>query len=207
MTDSSVKNIIFDLGGVILNLSVANTLQAFSRLSGLPGKQIEKIFITAPEFEHYEKGMIDDAAFRQFIRRAYNVDCTDEEIDRCWNNMLLDLPEAKLDLLRKLKSRYNTFLLSNTNGIHLQYINDVIIPGKDRSDSLEDYFHKSYYSHRMGKRKPEPEIFEQVLEENNLVSGETLFLDDNALNTEGAEKIGIKSIYITSPDHIFDVFR
>lgn len=207
MPDSSVKNIIFDLGGVILDLSITDTLKSFSRLSGLSFKEIERIFISAPEFEHYEKGTLDDAGFRQFIRKAYHVDCTDEDIDACWNAMLLDLPTKKLELLETLKSRYNTFLLSNTNGIHLNYINQTILPKAAGISSLDDYFHKSYYSHRMGKRKPDAEIFEQVLEENNLQAAETLFLDDNGLNTEGAAKVGIRTVYITSSDQIFDVFR
>ena len=207
MPDSSVKNIIFDLGGVILDLSVADTLKSFSRLSGLSIKEIERIFITAPEFEHYEKGTLDDAGFRHFIRQAYRVDCTDSDIDACWNAMLVDLPASKLQLLESLKERYNTFLLSNTNGIHLNYINHTILPKTAGVTSLDNYFHRSYYSHRMGKRKPDAEIFEQVLEENNLLASETLFLDDNGLNTEGAAKVGIRTIYVTSSDQIFDVFR
>jgi glucose-1-phosphatase len=205
--DPSVKNIIFDLGGVILDLSVTDTLKSFSKLSGLSFKEIERIFISAPEFEHYEKGSLDDAGFRHFIRQTYRVDCSDADIDACWNAMLLDLPAKKLQLLENLKSRYNTFLLSNTNGIHLDYINQVILPKAAGIVSLDKYFHRSYYSHRMGKRKPDAEIFEQVLEENNLNASETLFLDDNGLNTEGAAKVGIKTIYITSSDQIFDVFR
>jgi glucose-1-phosphatase len=205
--DSSIRNIIFDLGGVLLNLSIANTLTSFANLSRVSPKEIERIFITAPEFEQYEKGLIDDAGFRDFIRKAYKVNASDADIDSCWNAMLLDIPVTKLELLKKLKTKYSIFLLSNTNGIHLNYINNVILPKTTGENNLDAYFYKSYYSQQMGKRKPEPEIFEQVLEENKLVAGETLFLDDNALNTEGAEKIGIKTIYITSPEHVFNVFR
>jgi glucose-1-phosphatase len=205
--DSSIKNIIFDLGGVILNLSINNTLTSFANLSQIPPKEIERIFISAPEFEHFEKGLIDDAGFRHFIRRAYKIQASDAEIDSCWNAMLLDIPVEKLELLKKLKKQYTTFLLSNTNGIHLEYINNVILPKTTGENNLDEYFHKSYYSHRMGKRKPEPDIFEQVLTDNKLDSSETLFLDDNALNTEGAERVGIKTQYITSPEQVFNVFR
>jgi glucose-1-phosphatase len=205
--DSSIKNIIFDLGGVILNLSINNTLTSFANLSQIPPKEIERIFISAPEFEHFEKGLIDDAGFRQFIRKAYKIQASDAEIDSCWNAMLLDIPVEKLELLKKLKKQYTTFLLSNTNGIHLEYINNVILPKTTGENNLDEYFHKSYYSHRMGKRKPEPDIFEQVLTDNKLESSETLFLDDNALNTEGAVKVGIKTQYITSPEQVFNVFR
>jgi glucose-1-phosphatase len=205
--DSSIKNIIFDLGGVILDLSINNTLTSFANLSRIPPKEIERIFITAPEFEHYEKGLIDDAAFRDFVRKAYKMQASDTEIDSCWNAMLLDIPPEKLELLKQLKKRYTTFLLSNTNGIHLHYINQVILPKITGENNLDAYFHKSYYSHRMGKRKPEPEIFEQVLVENELDHAQTLFLDDNALNTEGAGKVGIKTVYITSPEQVFNVFK
>ena len=192
---------------MILDLSINNTLQAFSRLSGLSFKEIERIFISAPEFERYEKGEIDDVEFRDFIRRAYKVQQSDQEIDQCWNAMLVTIPPAKLDLLNTLKSRYRVFLLSNTNGIHLHHINRTILPALTGENSLDQYFHKSYYSHQLGMRKPDVEIFEHVLDDNDLVAEETLFLDDNALNTEGAAKAGIKTVYITSPEQVFHVFR
>ena len=144
--DSSIKNIIFDLGGVLLNLSTGATLVSFSLLSGKPKKEIKKIFESAPEFEQYERGEINDSEFRDFIRNIYHVDATDDQIDQCWVAMLKELPAEKLTLLTHLKTSYTTFLLSNTNSIHLEYFNAISLKPFG-VNSFESYFHNDYYSH------------------------------------------------------------
>lgn len=204
---SSVKNLIFDLGGVILELSVDSTLQAFSELSNINKETVKQIFVSSPEFDLYEKGLINDDEFRDFIRSAYKITATDEQIDTCWNAMLLGIPLLKLTMLKKLKESYQVFLLSNTNNIHLHYINHTVLHSVTGERSLDTYFHKAYYSQQMKKRKPEPEIFLQVLHESNLDSSETLFLDDNVLNIEGANKVGINTVHVTTPDLILDMFK
>lgn len=204
-TDRSVKNLIFDLGGVILDLSVDTTLKSFAALSGLDENTVKKRFVTSSGFEEYEKGAIDDDAFRNFVREVYAVNATDEQLDTCWNAMLLGFPIAKLTLLETLKKSFNVFLLSNTNNIHLQHINNVLLKSI-QCESLDGYFHKAYYSHRMKKRKPDADIFQQVLEENNLKPEQTLFLDDNLPNVEGAAKLGIQTLHVTNPDIIYEYF-
>jgi HAD superfamily hydrolase (TIGR01509 family) len=97
-------------------------------------------------------------------------------------------------------------LLSNTNDIHLQHINNILLPQVNHHTSLDDFFHRAYYSHRMKKRKPDAEIFEQVLNEGNFLPGETLFLDDNQSNVEGAGKLGIKTLHVVNPDMVYDYF-
>lgn len=200
MAASSIKNLIFDLGGVILDLSVDKTLHAFSRLSGIEPGHVKKLFISSPEFEYYEKGQMNDAEFRDFVRKVYKLKTTDEAIDNCWNQMLLGLPLMKLELLNELKKYYSVYLLSNTNGIHLHHINEVILKNLTGQNNLDIYFHKAFYSHRMGKRKPDAEIFLQVLEDQNLLPGETLFLDDNSGNIDGATQLGIQTVYVVNPD-------
>jgi glucose-1-phosphatase len=202
-----VKNLIFDLGGVILDLSVESTIDEFSRIAGIEKTEAVRIFRNSAGFDVYEKGMMTDQQFREFVREAYNVKVSDEEIDRCWNAMLLGIPMNKLDLLLRLKEKYSVFLLSNTNNIHLHYINDIILKRLPGEKDLDRYFHKAYYSQRMLKRKPEPAIFQQVLDENNLRPGETLFLDDNALNVESAARLGIQTILITSTNQILEIFN
>ncbi len=206
MPTLQIKNIIFDLGGVILDLSVDDTLIAFSRLSGLPQEKVREMFLSAQGFEAYEKGLMDDDAFRDFVRELYGVNVDADDIDRCWNAMLVGFPVEKLQLLNRLKSRYRVFLLSNTNGIHLNYINGVLLPEATGQNNLDSYFHAAYYSHRMMKRKPEPEIFVEVLEDNKLDAAETLFLDDNAANVEAAIGVGIQGQLVDSRNFILDYF-
>ena len=203
---TTFRNIIFDLGGVILDLDVPRTLEAFSRASGLTIERVMHLFRSSAGFEKYERGEFDDDQFRSFVRRLYEISITDDELDQCWNAMLGPIPAAKLELLTRLKEKYPTYLLSNTNTIHLDYVNSVILPAQN-TPSLDDYFHRAYYSHFMGKRKPEPEIFEQVLAENNLKASETLFLDDNADNIAGAAAVGLQTAFVNTPDFILHYFN
>jgi putative hydrolase of the HAD superfamily len=205
--EPSVKNLIFDLGGVILDLSVDHTLTSFANLSGMAKEKVHDLYYSTAGFLDYEKGAMDDATFRNFIRETYCISCSDEEIDRSWNAMLRGIPAAKLELLQRLMKTHQVFLLSNTNSIHIQYINDVMLANGKEKRMLDYYFHKAYYSHRMGKRKPDADIFEQVLEENNLLPSQTLFLDDYAINIEGAKSVGIQTVHVTSANLILKYFH
>lgn len=202
-----MKNLIFDLGGVVLDLDVAATLKGFSALSGLDEATVTKRFVSSAGFLEFERGELSEQDFRKFVRELYNVEAPDEELDRCWNAMLVAFPIEKLHLLNNLRKHYKTFLLSNTNSIHLRCINEVIIPATDGMHTLDDYFDRTYYSHEMGTRKPEAAIFQQVLNENNLVAAETLFLDDNADNIAGAERVGLKTAFVNTPSFILDYFH
>lgn len=202
-----VKNLIFDLGGVILDLSVDHTLEAFAKVSGISKQKVQEIFQTSPGFNEYEKGKMGDGDFRLYLKDLYKVNVSDKEIDTCWNAMLRGLPPVKLQLLKTLQSKYNVLLLSNTNEIHLSYINAVMLPAVKGEASLDYYFHRAYYSHRMLMRKPDAEIFERVLHENGLQAAQTLFLDDNAQNVAGAQSVGIKTVHVTSPDLILEYFN
>jgi len=203
----SVKTLIFDLGGVILDLSVPHTLESFAELSGMSKERVHDIYYSAQGFLDYEKGAIDDRTFRDFVRKTYSIPASDEDIDRAWNAMLRGIPAQKLDLLTRLQSEFQVFLLSNTNAIHIHHINEVILPRGGERRTLDSYFHKAYYSHRMGKRKPDAEIFEQVIEENRLIPEQTLFLDDYAINIEGAKSVGIRTVHVNSPNLILDYFH
>ena len=206
--NTEIKHLIFDLGGVILDLSIDQSMQQFAALSGLDKEKVNEIYTTAPGFEIYERGMMNDADFRNFVREVFSVKSTDEQIDVCWNAMLLGLPLKKLKLIESLKKDFSVYLLSNTNNIHLNYINQIMLPGiTDNGNVLDSFFHRAYYSHLMKKRKPNADIFEQVLNENSLKASETLFLDDNLSNVEGAKKLGIQTVHVLTPDLILDYFH
>jgi putative hydrolase of the HAD superfamily len=191
---------------VILDLSVDTSLRSFANLSGIEKSTVKRLFVSSPEFEFYEKGGISDEDFRKFVKTLYRIDAPDESLDACWNAMLLGFPWKKLELLETLKRKYNVYLLSNTNNIHLQYINNILLPRVNHHNSLDYFFHQAYYSHRMKMRKPDAEIFEQVLDEGKFLPSETLFLDDNQSNVEGAAKLGIKTVHVVNPDMVFDYF-
>jgi epoxide hydrolase-like predicted phosphatase len=206
LIDSRIKNIIFDLGGVILNLSVDSTLRKFAEHSNLPVDKVIEIYHSRPEFLAYEKGEISNDEFRTALREIFSITTLDTQIDECWNAMLGDIPKERIDLLRELKSKYKTYLLSNTNAIHLDSFTGVV-KKQHGIESLDPLFHKAYYSHLMKMRKPDAAIYEFVLKENGLKANETIFLDDNVANLKGAASVGIETFHVTHPDLIFSLFR
>jgi epoxide hydrolase-like predicted phosphatase len=202
----NIKNLIFDLGGVILELDFSKTHQAFSSLAGVPSEALKGKIHTAGFFNEYEKGLLTDSEFRNQMRSFLNYpQAQDQEIDLAWNAMILSITRERYDLLNALKTKYKTFLLSNTNNIHLNAVNEVVYKTSGEK-SLEPFFHKAYFSHLLKMRKPDPQIFSQVLSENNLIASETLFMDDILENIEGAKSVGIQTIHISSINQILSLF-
>jgi putative hydrolase of the HAD superfamily len=189
------KNIIFDLGGVLLNIDYKLATKAFSDL-GLT--DFDKLFSKAHQtklFDLYEKGQISSETFRNHVKSCFNIPIDDSTINNAWNTMLLDFPPERLLLLQQLKTKHRIFLLSNTNEIHIQYINNYFQETFGIPD-LSGYFEKVYLSYEVGMRKPDAEIFELVLSENKLDPNETLFIDDSIQHIEGAKKLGIHTYWL-----------
>ncbi len=194
MDTHNIRNIIFDLGGVIVNIDPQLTANAFAKLSGTDPVDIMALHRHENFFTDYEKGLIDDRTFRENLREFIGKRVTDEEIDTAWGAILMDIPEKKIVLIEKARQHCRTFLLSNTNNIHRIKFTGTL---KDLTGQhFEDYFEKVYYSFRMGKRKPDEDIFLQVLSENNLTAEETLLIDDSFPNIETARKLGMKVLHV-----------
>lgn len=193
----NIKNIIFDYGNVIFEIDFKRAQNALSQL-GI--QNIDAFFAHKGHndlFNNFETGAISSAEFRQGIRTAANnYEITDEQIDNAWNSLLIGVPENVHDVLRKVKQRYRTFLLSNTNDIHYTWILKYL---KERFDleNNDTLFEKAYYSQLMKLRKPDVMIFHQVISENNLKPEETLFIDDSPQHLEGARKAGLNTLLIS----------
>jgi len=205
LAPAGIKNIIFDLGGVIINLAVEKTHQAFATLSGLPLEEIKNRVHHGAYFHEYEKGLITDAEFRNHLRQSLNLNVTDAQLDTAWNAMLLDIPIERIQLLERLKQTHSVYLLSNTNNIHLQCFT-AIVKQLTGNPSIDYYFHEAYYSHLLKLSKPDVTIYNHVLSQNNLSPEETIFLDDNKDNLIGANKAGIQTFHVQHPDQIFSLF-
>jgi epoxide hydrolase-like predicted phosphatase len=203
---NSYKNIIFDLGGVLININYSLTSDAFEAL-GL-GK-FDELFSQAHQtklFDLYEKGLISSEEFRTRVKTFFSEPIDDYTIDSAWNAMLLDFPAERLHFLKKMKTQYRTFLLSNTNDIHIQKINQELQRVHGIPD-LSGYFEKMYLSYKVHMRKPDAEIFELVLSENKLKPSETLFIDDSAQHIETAKKLGIQTYWLdTKKETVLDLF-
>jgi epoxide hydrolase-like predicted phosphatase len=202
----TAKNLIFDLGGVIIDLNAERTKEAFATLSQKSVREIHLLIENSPVFLQYEKGILNDWEFRTSVRNLLHIKASDLEIDTAWNAMLGDIPLSRIRLLESLREDYRLFLLSNTNNIHLVCFNEIV-KAACGSLSLDPYFDRTYYSHRLKMRKPDTEIYALVLGENKLLAQETLFLDDNASNLEGAAQLGIQTFHVQNPDMIFSLFH
>ena len=191
----SIKNIIFDLGGVILNIDFKKTNDAF-HLLGLENfsQHINQFHIT-DLFLNYETGQIDDMEFIDSVAKLSSKPMPEDKIVEAWNALLLDFPKERIDLLKKIKSQYRTFLLSNTNSIHLKEFQERL--HNEQGVYLEDLFERAYYSHVVKLRKPNADIFELVLKENNLEPSETLFIDDTQPNIDAAKKAGLHAALVS----------
>lgn len=199
----NIKNIIFDLGGVILNIDFKKTNEAFHSL-GLENfsQHINQFHIT-DLFLQYETGQIDDIEFIEGIAKLSNKPMSEDEIIDAWNALLLDFPKERIDLLKNIKSKYRTFLLSNTNSIHLKEFQQRL--HNEQGVYLEDLFEKAYYSHVVKLRKPHADIFNLVLQENALVPAETLFIDDTESNFPEAQRMGIQIYHLKHGMSITDM--
>jgi putative hydrolase of the HAD superfamily len=191
---NKIKNIIFDLGGVIMNLDVPKTIKAFNQL-GIKNLVND----TGHNYQHsffydFEVGYISEEQFLALLQNLSLGSPSFKEIKEAWNAMILDIPQERIDLLQGLKEKYNLFLLSNTNSVHQKkYLNEFNEKYKLPFNNL---FQKSYYSHEIGIRKPNQEIFDFVLKDGRLIAEETLFVDDARSNIVSAQKVGIHTFQI-----------
>lgn len=193
------KNIILDLGGVLLNINYQITEKAFYDLGITNFKQLYAQHHTIKLFQDLETGNITEKKFYEQIRIIANQkDLTDENIEKAWNAMLLDFPVQRIEWLKEYKNKFNLFLFSNTNQIHYRAFSEKFIQAS-KGIPISDFFIKDYYSHKMGTRKPDDAGFLHILEEQQLKKDETLFIDDTVENIKTAEAIGLQTFLMTHP--------
>lgn len=205
MRNTSFKNIIFDLGGVILDISYDKTIQAFKNL-GI--QDFEQLYTQATQtgfFDDFETGKMSSSKFIAALQHKIANDITSNDIIHAWNAMLLNWDIHRLNLLVELRKHHRVFLLSNTNSIHQS---SFMLSLKEQTGlaTLMNHFDKIYMSHEIGLRKPNVEIFEYVLNDQQINAEETLFLDDSIQHIEGARTIGITAHHITKPAEILQLF-
>jgi putative hydrolase of the HAD superfamily len=180
-----IENIILDFGDVFINLdkqATAREMQKFGFKSLTP--ELAELFAA------YEKGLVTTEYFLDqtsyMFPKAGRIN-----LIRAWNSIILDFPEDRLKFIEKLAEEkdYRLFLLSNTNELHIDFVKQRM--GKKRYARFKNCFEKFYLSHEINLRKPEPEIFEFVLNSNNLKAEKTFFVDDSIEHTTAAAELGI----------------
>ncbi len=196
-------NLILDFGGVLLNIDYHRPVQAFREL-GL--SDFYALYSQAEQnrlFDAFETGAISAAQFREELRQQTGLSLSDAQIDEAWNSMLLDLPARRIELLRKLRSRYRLFLLSNTNEIHVEAF-ERRIAAEYEPRLFDHLFEKHYYSCRIGVRKPHAEAFRYVLDTHGLKAEETLFVDDSVQHIRGASATGLRTLHLMPGEELGD---
>ena len=184
----NIKAIIFDLGGVILNIDYDLTVKEFEKLGVLNSASYYSKGEQKKLFDDLETGKISEKEFIDSIKLKTN-NANANQIKYAWNKMLLNLPLERLLSIKRMMCKYQTFLLSNTNSIHISFFKN----GLDASEwkLFKSVFNKIYFSYEIGMRKPSNKIFEYVLKDNHLQAENVLFIDDSIQHINAAKKIGI----------------
>lgn len=201
---NNIRNIIFDLGGIFMQLDFSKTNTAFEKLGLTNFSSLFNQHDCVPLFQNLETGTITEDEFYSSFRKIAGVDLTDDHIRDAWNALLLDFPQERLIWLKNIATRYKVYLLSNTNIIHYKAFQKIFRKSTGEK-TFDDYFIKAYYSHDLGMRKPDPASFIKILKAEKLVAGETLFIDDTLKNIEGAKEVGLHTIHLQPPNTVCDL--
>lgn len=191
---NKIKNIIFDLGGVIMNLDVPRTIKAFENIGITDFVNDTGHHYKNPVFYDFETGKVSESEFVEELANISANSLSGTQIREAWNAMILDMPIERIKFLLDLKKKYKIYLLSNTNSIHQE---KFLRETNEANDfSFNELFEKAYYSHETGIRKPNEEVFHFVLKDSKLNTDKTLFVDDSLQNINSAQKTGLRTFHI-----------
>ena len=202
---SEIKNLLLDLGGVVLNVDYHKMVDVFKEYGIM---DFDKHFTQAKQVEiidKFEEGKCSVEEFRNGIRDLVNVNLTDEQIDNAWFSMILDLPKERIELIGLLKLKYNVYLFSNTNELHIELLKKRY-EEEFGFDIFQMLFTKAYFSNEIKMRKPHPESFQWLLNDAEIKAEETLFIEDSPQHIEGAKKVGLNTYWLTGGETINDLY-
>ncbi len=199
-----IRNIIFDLGGVMLDLDVNRTYRAFEAM-GFNQEKLTNNKNHNKIFWQFEIGKLSPEKFCRNVELALGRKVSSKTIENAWNAMILGFKPEKIKFLQEINSTYRIFLLSNTNYFHEKIYSQIL--ADTFGLSMSDLFEKHYYSHLLGMGKPDPEIFKHVLKENALNAGETLFVDDSNQHIQSAQKLGIQCFHFPANGDLGSVLK
>lgn len=202
---SELSTIIFDLGEVIVDLDTTAVLKEFHQLTGLDAVILKDRLINTPYLFQYETGQIDDETFVKEMNSLLGANITYEEFKHAWNLMIKDIPVKRLEFIKKLKKTHQVFILSNTNYMHEDKFEKIMI--ERIGQSMMNLADIAYYSHRIGYRKPNHDIYQFVIEENSMDPSKAIFLDDREDNILAAREVGLRAEQVLFPDQIFDILK
>jgi len=197
--------LIFDLGGVLLNLDFSKTEAAFTQ-AGIPDfKRYFALGHASDVFSDYEKGVVSDEEFLTKAAQLTQGKLSETAVETAWNAMLLDFPAHRVALLKELSSRVPIYLYSNTNAIHYRYFLSRF--RESYQLELDELFVKAYYSHQIGHRKPDAAGFNFIVQDAGLNPSTTTFIDDAKINVEGAAAAGWNGVWLPPDWDVTHLFK
>lgn len=200
-----VKNIIFDLGGVLLNIDPKKTIEAFSALGMQQLIGDKGLTYYHDIFYQMEQGQVTPDEFRDGVRQLLSANINSEEIDNAWTAMLLDFPEIRVELLRRLRKEFKVYLFSNTNAIHVEKYHTNF--RNQHGFEVSTLFEKDFYSNEIGFRKPTSESFQEIIRLSGINPAESLFIDDSVQNVEAAISSGLQGLWLQPGQKIEELFQ
>ena len=203
--NNKIKNIIFDLGGVILDIDENVVFNELAKLGvdikqALHSEELQQIL------SKFDTGIYTAPTFRKKMKAFFHLEKqTDQKFDELWNAMLFDIPRERIEAIEQVKKHYKIFIMSNTNEIHYDlYVRDLQL--RFGYKEFDDLFDKTYMSFAEHLEKPDPRFFELILDHQGLKPEETLFIDDTPKNTEAARKLGINTYTIRRDELVRNLF-
>jgi len=202
---NNIKNIIFDFGGVIIDIDFWLSINAFIKLGANNFDEVYSQSQQSGIFDELDKGTISPDEFCESLKKYLPESVNKQQIIAAWNAILIGIPEHRIRLLEEIRSHYRIFLLSNTNAIHYpEYIREL--KEKYGYKELSEIFERVYLSYEVKMRKPEAAFFKMVLVENNLNPEETLFIDDSEQNIPPAMELGMQTLLLQKGRDVTDLF-
>ena len=206
MNLQNIETIIFDFGGVVLDIDPQITIKEFQKLGFKEVAKTQSKEFIEDIIRKFERGIYTPEVFRKRLRAFLELDVSDQQLDDAWNALLYDIHAERIEILEQLKKNYKMLLLSNSNEIHYDlYVRDLQLRFGYRE--FDELFHKAYFSFDLHLSKPDPEVFEFIMYKHDLDPSKTLFIDDNEMNIEAASKLGLRTYLLIKPELIRDIIK
>lgn len=194
--NSSIKNLVFDLGGVLVGLDIKRCIEAFTKLGFTQAEALVQTYRQRGIFSDLETGQISTEVFCQSLRHDTRLNVSDDDLIEAWRQMLTTIPAARLEKLLSLREHYRLYLLSNTNVIHWQQCRDMFCYNGHQAN---DFFNDIFLSFEMHQSKPDAGIFCSVMNRTGIFPHETLLIDDSEANCNAARALGWQAHWV-QPD-------
>lgn len=198
--------IIFDLGGVILDIDLQRAKHAFARAAGKDLESKFAEFWNSGVLKEYETGKVTSAQFRETIKNHTSIQLSESEFDKCWNEILIQIPINRVNALKTLAKRHDLHLLSNTNEIHINWV-DAYVAKNFGLKLISDLFRETFYSYKLGLRKPDKEIYSHVVKKLEARPTDCIFIDDYEPNVKGAKALGLDAHQLKAGVEFMDLLK